>query len=203
MPFFICLLSFLWISVSTVYAQPQFGVKAGVNFSWLAPRPAGERTTTEAGLTIGVYGRFRIPLIGIYAQPELNFSQKGANVSRDIPGGTQRETVRIQAIDFPVLIGKEFLGGLLRVYVGPNFSFAVASTFRQETNLSGSSPIVLNINRDNINNFLFGYQIGIGSDILNKIVIDLRYEGFLTQLYKSTGNYRPNLIQFTVGYRIK
>ena len=104
------------------------------------------------------------------------------------------QTLTINKIDVPILVGMSFVGPL-RVFVGPSFQYILDSSF----NLNEFNEI----DKDAIS---MGVQLGIGVK-LGKIGIDARWEKgitnskskFVTALTDSEVNFdtRPN--QFIIG----
>jgi hypothetical protein len=185
----------------SVFAHAQsfhLGVKAGVNQGSLtkAPNLGGPNTTTS--FVCGVFAK--LGAAGLFVQPEVLYSQRNGVFSDST---NQTVTNELHYIDVPILVGYKLTA--LRFYAGPNFQFLLAANQKAPTSLK--DPF---FSKDNFNSASVGYQIGIGLN-LQKIVLDVRYDGSIGDLGKTintaTGksvNYstRSNMWQFTIGYRI-
>lgn len=167
-----------------------FGLKAGVNLASLGDLPDGfENDGSKIGIVGGVFARFNIPGVGLFAQPELVFAQSGGKTKSALGTGE----INLNNIDFTVLLGKRFgLNSLgLRIGVGPNFTSVLSAKDADDDD----------INLDN--EFLVGLQAGAGLDV-SKFSIDLRYQTTFTKLFDNNGlsGVKPAAIQLTVGYKL-
>ena len=116
----------------------------------------------EFGYQFGVFLRFKVPILGLYAQPELLFSSPNSTISVN----NQDLDLSFNQIDLPVMIGGKI--GPLRINAGPSFRFL--------TNAESDFAGTVNDVKENYKDVTVGYQAGIGIDVL-RFVIDLKYEG--------------------------
>jgi opacity protein-like surface antigen len=180
----------------------RIGIKGGVNLSSVKVASLSSNLENKTGYQFGAFAR-----IGraIFLQPEIYFSAKEVNVdllntltiNQGVVGFSQK------SLDVPLLLGIKL--GPIRVLAGPVASYAISAETSPDVAVksyfAGTSNDI--INRSN-----FGYQAGIGFDILN-LSIDLRYEGSTTELKNTVAvpsgfNYsqKPSYFQATVGFRI-
>jgi len=154
-----------------VFSQVKFGVKAAASTDFTFTNQTIDdinienAKNAEWGLQGGVF--VRANLGNFYVQPELLFAT--ATNSLTYQNGTNPEVVykqQFNKINIPVLVG--FKVSFLRINVGPAASFLIGE------------PKEL-LNGETYKKATFGYQAGIGFDILKKITIDARYEGNLNQ----------------------
>lgn len=196
------LATFLFAAVDT-QAQDKFeiGLKGGVNLSHIRGEGGGsfnsfwqEDATRTTGFTGGVYARIGD---GFFIQPELLISQKGGNF-KDVVGIERK--FKQTYLDVPVLVGVRVLN-TVRVNAGPVATFLINQddTFLDQVGIT---------NNDGLRKALFGYQAGVGFDI-NKIRLDLRYEGNVNDVFnidyddqqtESQFSGKGSLFMFTVGY---
>lgn len=118
----------------------------------------------EFGFQYGLFVRVKVPVIGLYVQPEVLFSKSESTIT----SGAQNVDLSFNRVDVPIMIGGKI--GPLRINAGPSLSFLTGA----ESDVAGA---VVDI-KDNYSNATLGFQAGIGVDIL-KFVIDLKYEGAL------------------------
>ena len=164
-------------------AQIKFGVKGGVNSSTIKMDDVitvtqGVEEYSLEGIKSGTVGfhaglMTRVTFFGVFIQPELYFSSTGGEVEvTDLI--TQNVSIRkmeFKKLDIPVLAGFKF--GPARINAGPVASIIIDSkadlieTAGYEEKIKGAS---------------FGYQVGVGLDIINTISLDVRYEGNLSKL---------------------
>ncbi len=132
---------------------------------------------SKMGFHAGLYGR--IQLLGLFVQPELLFTHsQGEVVLADVTASQiYTETQKFNKIDIPVIVGWKF--GPARLGIGPVASFMLSESDGLKDKLSSIST---EATENNFRKATFGYQIGVGLDILKKITLDVRYEGNLSKL---------------------
>ena len=194
------------------FSQIKFGLKAGVSTTSLSMSSfstitSGSTTYTVNALTSAKYGFnggafVRLTFFGIYVQPELLFSTRTneytvTDVTNQATPVSYVAKQNFNKLDIPVLVG--FKLGPLRLNAGPSGSLLI------------NSPKDLITNPDyknNYNKLTFGYQAGLGFDLLGHLTFDVRYEGSLkkyqNQIQNLTGTKynlddRPNAFLFSVG----
>lgn len=190
--------------ISTAASAQVFtlGPKVGFSSSRLSLEEA--QLIRSGSSTIGFHaGAFaRLTVLGIYLQPEVLFTQSGGRIEiRDDVGDNfdQIQDLTYNKLDVPVMLGFR-IGDVLRINAGPSFSLILG----QDARTQGTTAEV----RNNYENSTVGYQIGGGLDI-GRLVLDVRYEGNLSQLGNSVQlggrrfdtDYRNN--QFSVGLGFK
>ncbi|MBN2864349.1 MAG: PorT family protein [Bacteroidales bacterium] len=191
-----------------VISQVNFGVKLGVNTSSITMADAKTVTSGSTsylieqakGASYGVHGGLfvRVNISNFYIQPELLLAT-GSNEYTVTNVSSQLDSLKAQnfnKLDIPVMLGFKF--GPLRINAGPSASLML------------NSPEDLIKDPDfktMYSNLSYGYQAGIGVDLLKKLTIDLRYEGSLKK-YQNTiettlGDVnlddRPNSFLLSVG----
>lgn len=167
---------------ATANAQIKFGVKGGISSSTIKMDDIitvqGVEEYSLEGLktaSVGFHAGLmtRITFFGVFIQPELYFSSTGGEVevTNIIQDVTSIKTMEFKKLDIPVLVGFKF--GPARVNAGPVASIIIDSKADlidepgYEEKLRGAS---------------FGYQAGVGLDLLKTISLDIRYEGNLSKL---------------------
>lgn len=150
----------------------------------------------EFGFQYGLFARFKVPVIGLYVQPELLFSSTESTVTTN----TQNVDLSFNRVDVPIMIGGKI--GPLRINAGPSLSFLTSA----ESDVAGTVADI----KDNYSSTTVGFQAGIGIDIL-KFVIDLKYEGSLGEKFGDAitvgGNSfatdeRANQIVLGIGFKL-
>jgi opacity protein-like surface antigen len=194
------------------FSQIKFGLKAGVSTTSLSMPTiktitSGTTSYTVDALTSAKYGFHggvfvRVTLFGIYLQPELLFSTRSndytvTNVTNQAAPVSYVAKQTFNRLDIPVMLGLKL--GPLRLNAGPSGSLLI------------NSPKDIITNPDYKNNYskmTFGYQAGLGFDLLNFLTFDLRYEGSLKKYQNQIQNLagtkynlddRQNAFLFSVG----
>ncbi len=189
-----------FFQVSTQAQLFRFGVKGGVSSSKFSVDKTMlqdiqttqgvrdiliEQGESKLGLHFGVFGRVQIT--GLFIQPELLFTQtRGEFVVNEVDPSNTQQTIesiaeqKFNKFDIPVMIGWKF--GPARVGLGP-----VASVMLSEKD--GLMDKINNLSDETVesglNKAVFGYQVGVGLDILKFATLDLKYEGNLSKLGES------------------
>ncbi len=162
-----------------------FGLKGGLNYSKLKFDEVSNITSGAAtynlmqdesfqGFHIGVMSRLKV--FNLFVQPELLFNTSGGKVLvEEVKAGGNETTlkqIKYNKLDLPVMVGMKF--GPARINLGPVASVVLSSN-------SELADIVPDLETTS-KGATFGYQAGVGLDILNKITFDLRYEGGLSKI---------------------
>lgn len=163
----------------------KYGIKAGVGFSSLKIEDVTGITGTQGaydlitgdgvmGYHIGIQTQIKVAMIVI--KPEVYFNAGGGTVEQVAASGvTEILNVNFSRIDVPVLVGAKF--GPARINVGPVGSY-VLSEENGLTTLGGEFTDYSFFTKS----MTWGFQAGLGVDLMNKISLDARYEGSLSKL---------------------
>jgi len=196
--------------VLPAFSQVKFGLKAGLSTTNMKMEDIKTLTSGETQYVVnaikeakyGFHGGafIRFSLMGLYVQPELLFASRTDEYTVadvDDPASEIIKKQQFNQLDLPIMLGLKL--GPLRLNAGP------------------SARLLINSPKDLIddpdfktmyNSLTFGYQAGIGVDIIKRITLDLRYEGSLqkyqTQIENVAGTRftlddRPNAFLFSVG----
>lgn len=138
---------------------------------------AVEQGDSKMGIHLGLFGRIQI--VGLFIQPELLFTHsQGEVVLNDVTASkVYNETQKFNKIDIPVLVGWKF--GPARFGIGPVASVMMSEKDGLKDRLNDLTASSV---ESNFKKATFGYQIGVGLDILKKVTLDVRYEGNLSKL---------------------
>jgi len=192
------------------FSQLNFGIKAGLSTTSITMADAKTITSgtthytidkikgANYGIHFGVFGRLSISKL--YIQPELLFATRSNEYTLSKVNSLVDSisvTQNFNKLDIPVMVGLKF--GPLRVNAGPVGSLRLGSP-KDLVNDPDFKAMYASMT--------FGYQAGVGLDILKKLTIDLRYEGSLkkyqNQIENTTGTKftlddRPNAFLVSVG----
>jgi hypothetical protein len=169
------------VLASPAFSQVKFGIKAGASTTTV---PTYEVTGSGPsisslddaswGFHAGIF--LRLGMGGIYLQPEVVFATNtyNYNVHTTAPAEIKQTFNRLE---IPVLLGVKL--GPLRINAGP------------AANMPIGKPDAL-INDNNWDNMYrgttFGYQAGLGVDILKTLTLDARYGGSFAKKYGDSAN---------------
>lgn len=135
-----------------------------------------EQGDSKMGIHLGFFGRIQV--LGLFIQPELLFTHsQGEVVLNDVTASkVYNETQKFNKIDIPVLVGWKF--GPARLGFGPVASIMMSEKDGLKDRLNDFTDNA----ESNFKKATFGYQVGLGLDILKKITLDVRYEGNFSKL---------------------
>ncbi len=194
--------------VLPAFSQVKFGLKAGLSTTNLKMEDLKTLTSGQTqyvvdvlkGANYGFHGGafVRFSMMGFYIQPELLFASRTDEYEvTELDNPAEIIKQQFNRLDLPVMLGVRL--GPVRLNAGP------------------SARLLINSPKDLIDdpdfkvmyhNLTFGYQAGLGVDIIKRITLDLRYEGSLqkyqTQIQNLAGDKfnlddRPNAFLFSVG----
>jgi hypothetical protein len=196
--------------------QVNFGVKAGANFSSLGGDDVPSEFGSRTGLVVG--GFVHYPFSDLLAiQPELLYSQKGADFSAQFLGETVDGTLMVDYIEIPVLLRVNVPAGApeLRptLHVGPTFAFEVSCKVRysgfgesgtEDCDADSDGEFV----EDDRRKFDMGLALGGGLDIAfltGTLMIEGRYTLGLQSLDTSSDpeDVKNRTWSITFGYRFR
>lgn len=192
------------------FSQIKFGLKAGVSTTNLKMEDFKTLTSGETqylvnsikGANYGFHGGafVRLSLLVFYVQPELLFASRTEEYTIADASTPASEIVKKQKfnqVNLPIMLGLKL--GPLRLNAGP------------------SARLLINSPKDLIDDpdfkaryqsLTWGYEAGLGIDIIKRITLDLRYEGSLqkyqTQIQNTAGDKfnlddRPNAFLLSLG----
>jgi hypothetical protein len=192
------------------FSQLKVGLKAGLSTTTLTMedlKTINSSTTSYTveklkGANFGFHGGLflRLSVSKLFVQPELLFSSTSNEYTvTDLATPTVDEIVKqtFNKLNIPVMVGLKV--GPLRLGAGPAASMLIGSP----------KELIDDPDLDAMySKMSFGYQAGLGLDILNKLTFDVRYEGSLKKYQNQIENKlgtkvnlddRPNAFLFSVG----
>jgi hypothetical protein len=167
---FIVLLSFPAIS------QIKFGIKAGAETTTVPTYKVGNGIATIEALKDASWGYhaglfMRVKLGPVYLQPEAVFASTSFDYNVKTSNAPDLKTQTFNRLSIPVLVG--FKLGPLRINAGPAASIMIGSP----------KALIDNPNFENMyKGAVWGYQAGVGIDLLKKLTLDVRYAGSLGEV---------------------
>lgn len=191
------------------FTQFNFGIKAGASSTSLTMNDlvsvsSGTKTYTieeVTGMNFGFHGGVfgRVSISKLFVQPEILFSTRTSEYKvTDVLNSTVDDVKqKFNKIDIPVMVGLKL--GPARINAGPVGSF----------NITTPEQLIDDPDFEAIYGMMsFGYQAGLGVDLLGKLTFDLRYEGSLkkyqTQIENAAGvavnlDDRPSAFLMSIG----
>ncbi len=159
-----------------------YGIKAGVGFSSIPfdditgiqdGSDAYDLVTGDGvmGYHVGIQTQVKVAMLVV--KPEVYFNAAGGTVEQVVDGGANEVlNVNFSRVDVPLLVGVKL--GPARINAGPVGSYVIS----EETELTEIIPDYELFSKS----MTWGFQAGIGVDLMKRISIDARYEGSLVKI---------------------
>jgi len=189
---------------------PNFGIKAGVNFSQLyVDQPNVTDQDVKAGYHIGLFGK--IPVNDFLAiQPELLYSNAGAKVTyggSDLANvlGIEEGEVRfnLNYVQVPIAVVANL--GPVNLHAGPYFSYLVGANVKNLQMADLNASQIADLDTDSFNRLDYGLLGGIGVNV-NSFTVGARYNYGLRAVGDGglagslTDNSKNGVFQLYVGF---
>jgi len=188
----------LIVSVVTLSAQVNFGIKAGYNstLNWDNAKTvtSGDYSFKTAKAEFsnsfhgGVFIRFNFDKL--YLEPELLYAMQNKHYQITLKDASQDvdldKYVDIRSVEMPVLLGYKLFGigntFNVHAFAGPKLRFNAGSTLEYK-NIEGGNFDVDQLKKD-VKDAQVGLEVGAGIDLF-MLVLDVRYT-LINNLYKTT-----------------
>lgn len=158
------------------FSQIKFGIKAGAETTTVPTYQVGNGSATIEALKDASWGYhaglfMRVKLGPVYLQPEAVFASTSFDYNVKTSTASDLKSQTFNRLAIPLLVG--FKLGPIRLNAGPAASIMIGT------------PSAL-INDPNFENMykgaVWGYQAGLGIDLLKKLTLDVRYAGSLGEV---------------------
>ncbi len=172
-----------------------YGIKAGLNMSMITGA-SDQIMSSSNGFHAGAFIEFKA-LGKIAIQPEVLFSAQGAKFeSKDLTSAT---TTKMNYVIVPVMVKYYPIAGLF-VELGPQAGFLVTAKEDVEdkiTSVNSSENI-----KDKTKAFDMSANFGVGYDILDKVVVQVRYcMGLSNTSTVENVSTKNGVFQMSLGYK--
>ena len=172
-------------------AQTTFGVAAGLNVSNLSGDDAANSLDPRLGFSGGLFANAPLGTSGVYVQPEVRYSMKGATDGTN--NSNNDATFAIDYLEIPVLVGYAAPvtqnGLMVGAYVGPSLGIKL-----RENLSTGVGSLDSDIIKTTDVGAAVGATVGAGP-----FGVDARYTFGLTNILDSGNNSDLRNNAFTIG----
>lgn len=183
------------LSAQEKTTSAQFGIKSSVNMSSFNGKDVKDNDY-KVGFSAGLYGRF--PLTDRFAvQPEVNFARIGGKLKDEVTevGNTTVKTKNKTTLDYiqvPVMFKYYPGASRFNVEAGPQFGFNMYASNKQQTSIYANNTVYTTEGKqdikDDIKNFDFGVNFGLGYNVTDNINVGARYYMGLTKITENVNN---------------
>lgn len=183
------------LSAQEKTTSSQFGIKSSVNMSSFNGKDVNDNDY-KVGFSAGVYGHF--PLTDRFAvQPEVNFTRMGGKYKDEVveAGNTTVKTKNKTTLDYiqvPVMFQYYPGGSRFNIEAGPQFGFNMYASNKDQIDTYANNTVFTEAHttdiKDNVKNFDFGVNFGLGYNVTDNINVGARYYMGLTKITENTNN---------------
>lgn len=184
-------------AVTTISAQFNYGITAGMNISKVSVSNMDLSANNRTGWFVGPKAEFMIPIIGLGIDASLQYSQRYLSVESQ---GTS-DTKKYQSIEIPINVRYQFgLSSLAALFVstGPQFGFNIGSGSWTDIKTAGSSENL------NLKKSCTTWNIGVGAKLLKHIELGVGYNFSLGKIGEKmgveSGSIKANTWQLQATY---
>lgn len=196
--FRILIITALLFFSSNLMAQEvlNMGIKGG----YTSNKISVDLSEIEEGLTetfhVGAFAR--VNMNRIFIQPECYYVNKGGILTENIDDRPVISNFSVECIDIPFLLGFKLIDQdavNLRIFTGPVASIVVGSDFEL-------SDTFETVSSQNINDPIWGIQIGAGIDIF-MFSLDLKVESGITEISSNSPDFdlHNNTMNISLGWK--
>lgn len=202
------------LSAQEKTTSSQFGIKSSVNMSSFNGKDIKDNDY-KVGFSAGLYGHF--PLTDQFAvQPEVNFTRMGGKYKDEVTevGNTtvkNKNKTTLDYIQVPVMFKYYPAASRFNVEAGPQFGFNMYASNKQQTSTYANNMVYTTEKKvdvkDDVKNFDFGVNFGLGYNVTDNINVGARYYMGLTKITENTDNgtqvgpdVKNHSFSFGVGY---
>lgn len=209
------------------------GLKVGYKTSKLSYQKDDIKAGFAESFTLGAFGR--VALGSFYVQPEVLWFKTesvfdlSTNVDHDITvaglniptGGNVDFTLNAMNFQVPILVGYKYnLIDVLaiRAQAGPTLNFTIPQKTLVNKSVGSSEPVAIDNETFDTKSIAFGFQAGVGFDILSSITLDINYNLGITKVFganiinntewgqyintNNISNTHTHMFMVTVGYKL-
>ncbi|MFV0197635.1 PorT family protein [Empedobacter falsenii] len=183
------------LSAQEKTTSSQFGIKSSVNMSSFNGKDVNDNDY-KVGFSAGLYGHF--PITDQFAvQPEVNFARIGGKLKDEVTevGNTTVKTKNKTTLDYiqvPVMFKYYPGASRFNVEAGPQFGFNMYASNKQQTSIYANNTVYTTEGKqdikDDIKNFDFGVNFGLGYNVTDNINVGARYYMGLTKITENVNN---------------
>jgi hypothetical protein len=193
----------LFMASGFAFGQFSIGPKIGFNTSKLTTDLDQIESDASSNFNFGVFVRLGSK---IYLQPEINWLTSGGVYKKPQIGDVKpiKQEVEMKSIEIPLIVGWRIINlgvGNIRVLAGPSASIITNST----VSTSDVDNFINPIKESDIEDMLWGFNIGAGADIL-MFTLDIRYQMGLNEVIKEVEgfsfNSKNNMFAVSLGWKI-
>lgn len=178
-----------------VFSQIKFGIKAGAETRTVPTYDISAGTNSIEALKDASWGFhggifMRLKLLALYVQPELVFASNSYDYTVQTATLTEVRSQTFNRISVPLLVGLKL--GPFRVNAGPAASIQM-----------GSPEALIDEPEfeEMYKGAVWGFQAGIGIDLLKRLTLDARYAGGLGDKFGDAVTMRGQDFQLDYGQK--
>ena len=176
------------LSAQEKTTTPQVGIKSSINMASFNGKDVSNNDY-KVGFSAGIYGHF--PITEQFAvQPEVNFTRIGGKLKDEATtvGNTTIKTKNKTTLDYiqvPVMFKYYPAGSRFNIEAGPQIGYNIYASNTASESIINNTVITSERKtdiKDNVKDFDFGANFGIGYNVTDNINVGARYYMGLTKI---------------------
>lgn len=182
------------LSAQEKTTSSQIGVKSSLNMASFNGKDVSNNDY-KVGFSAGIYGHF--PITDQFAiQPEVNFTRIGGK-SKDevVEAGNltikNKDEITLDYIQVPLMFKFYPAASRFNIEAGPQVGFNLYASNKQSSSVLGNTVVTTETKQDiqnDIKNFDFGVNFGLGYNVTDNINVGARYYMGLTRITENVAN---------------
>lgn len=182
------------LSAQEKTTSSQIGVKTNINMSSFNGKDVSDNDY-KVGFSAGIYGHF--PITDQFAvQPEVNFTRIGGKSKDEVTEAgnitiKNKNETTLDYIQIPLMFKYYPGASRFNIEAGPQVGFNLYASNKQTTSALGNTVITTETKqdiKDNVKNFDFGVNFGLGYNVTDNINVGARYYMGLTRITENIAN---------------
>lgn len=196
----ILLIVMLSLSVGMLFAQPVFGVRAGLNIASLTGEDDMDDYGSKLGFHVGAMMQY--PMGGNFIlQPELLYTMKGGTFDLEFLGKNEI-TGTANYLEMPLLVkyNVEMPSIKIQPYIGASIAYLLVAEIENKKTVLGVTTTTTDDVKDDMEALEAGLNLGADVIVMQNFMVGLRYNMGLTEIVKKDTKFKNNVIMVNLGY---
>ena len=196
----IILVAMLSLCLGLLFAQPVFGLRAGLNIASLTGEDDMDNYGSKLGFHAGAMMQY--PVGGnVILQPELLYTMKGGTFELEFVGKNEI-TGTANYIEMPLLVkyNVEMPSIKIQPYIGASIGYLLVAEIENKNTLLGVTTTSTKNVIDDMEALEAGLNFGADVIVMQNMMVGLRYNMGLTEIVKKDTKFKNNVIMVNLGF---
>lgn len=196
----IILVAMLSFCLGLLFAQPVFGIRAGLNVASLTGEDDMDDYGSKLGFHVGAMMQY--PMSGNFIlQPELLYTMKGGTFELEFLGKNEI-TGTVNYIEMPLLVKYNVEMPTIKIqpYIGASIGYLLIAEIENKKTVLGVTTTTTDDVIDDMETLEAGLNLGADVIVMQNFMLGLRYNMGLTEIVKKDTKFKNNVIMVNLGF---